>query len=291
MISLILNIVADIKPGYISDTFFSFNQIVAIGLKKGFESLGHTINIVNVRDPDKDLVPKCDHIIVTSGWSMNRIKPNDIYKRRLRRSCSGLLTVYLDADYAQYDEWFDRVFTVVRPLPNSSSKYIYAGWGADPDLFYIQPGPKKIFVDSYLTTSSGKFLEEEFSKAFKLANIPLIQPIRYYSDGRVPWSAMRSFMLQCSFFCCTQGKGESGLNKIEACYCGMPLLIHKDFYNPRTESSLECFLWSDPEDLAQYLRDFPADPERRESIRAKALRHTWVKSAKRILEGLNADEL
>ncbi len=281
------NFVADMTNKSDPDKFFSFNQIVAYQLRNAMEQKGYTVNIVACRDED---IPLAKHTLVFSGWSMNQIRENPPYKERLRKATLGLLCVYLDSDLPKFDGWFERVFTVIEPLPTSSAKYVYAGWGADPDIFYPEKHPPTIFVDSFIGDMfDGEYdiVEKLYREAFpELERLgwEVFQPIEYYKDKRVLFGEYQKMIRRGSAYFLTQ-VGESGLSKIEGLYCGMELIVHKKAYRPRTEGKYQgCFhVWETVDDLIEHMywvRD------RKKEIREIALKDNWPAVADRILTEL-----
>ena len=281
---MIFNIVADIKPGFNPDLFFSFNQVVGWSLANALEQKGHEINIVDVRDPEIGKVPICDHTIVTAGWSMKQIRKGEEYKRIIKENTRGKVCVYLDADLTQYDKWFDLVFTVVRPLTSSSDSYVYAGWGVNPDLLFIEEEGPWIFLDSYCSDLPGYGKMEPYYEIYDQVmseKLYFDQPIRQYTKLRLKWYQMRPFIRRAHHYCCTQ-LGESGLPRLEASYCGAILVVPDIIYKERTFGDLEYRTWSTKKELKQILLEVPD----REAIRKKAMNHTWEKVVTRILNAL-----
>ena len=103
----------------------------------------------------------------------------------------------------------------------------------------------------------------------------------YHGSKRLRWTQVQELLRKTHYYCCTQ-PGESGLTRIEAATCGALLVVPRPLYKPRTMASLEHRIWDTKADLVKILKT-ETDPE---TIRKKALEHSWDKVASRIINVL-----
>lgn len=282
----------------LNSQFFIFNMSVGLFLSKALRKKGVECNIVH--DRDFSAVAKADHTIAISGRSMLLLRgtsqggkeySNEVkkqcrnYRRMVKNFTSGKIAIYLDADYSGWAEYFDHVFTLVKPMPNASKKYVYAGWGADPEYCYPEHSEKAVFLDSLMYG----YYKEKYNKIYDTykeilptSGLKVYNPIpKYHGTKRIKWTEMQEILRKCHFYCLTQ-PGEGGLTRIESATCGALLVVPEEFSNLRSISSLEHKVWKTKEDLSRILKT-ETDPQ---IIRKKALKHSWDKVASRILEAL-----
>jgi len=284
---------------------FRFNAVVAWNLSKAFKKQGYETNFVYADGKSwrrLQIPPKADHTISISSASMLLLRgthwrgqhyPENIkeatkkYRQKIESSTNGKITVYLDADYSGWADYFDHIFTVVKPMPKSPKKYVYAGWGADPEYFYPEQKEKAVYLDTldYGGVYKGKYdkIYDTYRKVLSESKIKLYDPLPKYGGIRLPWSEIQKIMRKCHYYCCT-ALGESGLTRIEAATCGALLVIPRSFYKPRTMASLAHKIWNTKADLVKILKT-KTNPK---AIRKKALTHSWNKTASRILKTLYA---
>jgi len=262
---------------------------VAWFLREALKKQHVECRLVYSKDIPTVTVPYADHTLVTSAIAMKAMRKDPEYRERVRGSTKGKLTVYLDAAYAYWDGIFDRVFTVVEPFGKSSKKYVYAGWGADPQYCYPDQGPRAVFVDSLMYG----FYGGRFDHVYELIDTVLVElswrvPLQiycpfpdYHNRKVMTWLEVQQILRRCHFYMCTQD-GEGGLTRIEAATCGALLVVPKPLYRHRTMGSLEHAIWTSKEELRQILKS-NTDPD---AISRKARAHTWDKVASRILAEL-----
>lgn len=286
---MIINLVCDLTEGGTLDQYFSFNMTTSWFLRAALEKQGHTCRVIPSREIMTCPIPKADHTLVTSAIAMKAIRKNTDYLERVRRSTKGKLTLYLDAAYAYWDKIFDVIFTVVKPFTKSSSKYVYAGWAADPEYCYPDQRARAVFCDSLMYGFYNgrldhiyKQIETVFAEFRETESLTIYCPFPDYHNRQViTWPSMQRILRRCHFYVCTQD-GEGGLTRIEAATCGALLVVPKPLYRPHTMSSLEHVIWTSRKELHTILKS-NTEPEK---ISRKARAHTWGKVASRILEEL-----
>jgi len=276
-----INLLCDLTEYSTIQNLYGFNQVVAWSLRDVFRKLGHECRFVSCLI---DTIPEADYTIDFSITSRRRMwEPG--YYRAVRTATKKKLAMYIDADYKGCDKPYDIVFTVVEPLPESSEKFVYGGWGADPRCFYPEQAERAVFLDSYLWGwHEGRY--DHIYKTYEevLPKLPLktYQPQRFYEKSpRLRWVEIQTIMRKAHYFCCTQ-IGEAGLMRIEAATSGALLVVPEELYMPRTMSSLEHRIWRTSQELIEILGSV-TDPK---SIRDKALKHSWDATASRIISGL-----
>lgn len=281
------------------ETLFSFNGVVAWSLRKEFIKRGIEVRLISDQQFWSDDIPEADHSIVISGFVMRTIRDDPTFHQKVRQATKGKLTLYLDADYAHWWKFFDHVFTIVKPI-RPQIQYVYAGWGADPNIFYPDQDDKAIFIDSLMYGKyKGKFdniydnikdlfhISEEklnskkpviYKTTINGMEITVYLPIPLYRGNVVPWSEFRHTQRKCHFYLCTQ-LGDGGLTRIESAICGSLLVVPKPFLRPRTMDSFEHTVYETKQELIETLK-IKTNPQ---AIRKKALEHSWDKVVKRML--------
>ena len=272
-------------------TFKTFNQVVAYSFGEAFKRQGLRVNYSNVGEPYKwEKLPMAENTLVIAAAAVNNLRDDPRYLRQLRKKTKGKLCMYLDSDYAGYDEYFDRIFTVVKPRKihgKNNHKYVYAGWGADPELF--KPDKSDVptmFVDAYRKDWEDpryKWIYEILDEVMSETTLRIHHPIHHhYSQERIYWTDMAKMFNESHYFLSTQGPAESGLPRIESATSGCLLVVPEPLYMARTMGTLEHRIWSDKAELLDILSELPDHRK----CRRKALKHSWDKSVKRILEEL-----
>lgn len=286
-----INLISNLGEDSKQEDLFVFNHVVAWSLRKAFKKKGVEGNLVRDHDLLTKSPPKADHTLVISGIAMYYVAGTHRFVRgktptvrsRIRKTSKGKIAVYIDADYPQWFKHFDHVFTVVKPRKHP--KCVYAGWGADPELFYPDQGKRALFLDSLrYGVYNNKFnhIYDVYKEALPKTGIKTYNPVPIKGQSkRIPWSEYQNMMRKCHFYCCTQ-LGESGLTRIEAATCGALLVVPRPLYMPRTMASLEHRIWNTKADLVKILNT-KTDPK---AISKKALLHSWDKVASRILKTL-----
>jgi len=282
--------------------FFIFNMSVGFFLGEALRKKGVECNIVH--DREVSTAPRADHTIAISGRSMLMLrgtasggkeyskaikKKCRSYRSAVKKATRGKIAIYLDADYSGWAEYFDHVFTLVNPKPKASKKYVYAGWGADPEYCYPQQsGPKRpraVFLDSlmygYYDNKYNK-IYDIYKKTLPKCGLRIYDPIpKYHGIKRIRWTEMQKILGKCHYYCLTQ-PGEGGLTRIEAATCGALLVAPRAFSKLRSISSLEHKIWDTKEELVNILLT-TTDVK---AIRKRALEHSWDKVAGRIIDTL-----
>lgn len=282
-----INLISNLNEDEGPETFYTFSDVVAWELQRSFRKLDVTARRINARDIEAEAPPIADHTIVVSALAMRLVLDNKDYLTRLRKSTAGQLCLYLDSDAGNWDQYFDCVFSVIQPKTNRLSlNYIYAGWGASPDLFYPDQKEKTLYLDSFLYGHPKRALLDkvfdEYTRILPTTGIKIYNPHPHYDgEGRVAWPRIQEMLRECHFFCDTK-YGNSGLIRLEAATCGALLVVNKKTYMPRTMNSLEYRIWETERELREILA-METNPEK---IRKRALEHSWDKTARRILDAL-----
>ena len=298
-----INLISNLKTEEgLNSRFFTFNMSVGFFLSKALRKKGVKCNIVN--DQKLSTSPRADHTIAISARSLVKLRGTDRggkeYSEEVKKKCrsyriavekitSGKIAVYLEADYFGLAEYFDHVFTVAKPRANASEKYVYAGWGADPEYCYPRQSgparPRAVFLDSLMYGYyGGKFnkIYDIYKEILPKCGLTVYDPIpKYHGIKRIKWTEMQKILGKCHYYCLTQ-PGEGGLTRIEAATCGVLLVVPRAFSKLRCISSLEHRVWDTEADLVKILKT-KTNPK---AIRKKALAHSWDKVAERILETL-----
>lgn len=304
---MIINLFSYNTESSTPDTFFSFNQVVAWSLHEALKKRGVETRFIGNGQFVEESTPKADHSIVISSYTMKAVRDSPALHQKMREATKGKMALYLDSDYTDWWKVFDLVFTVVKPV-TTNPQYVYAGWGADPELFYPDQDDKAIFIDSLMYGKyKGRFdsIYDDIKSVFHISDgqlkikkplthkttvngtkITVYMPIPTYRGNKILWPEFGSIQRKCHFYLCTQ-LGESGLSRIESATCGALLVVHEAFYRPRTMDSLECRMWRTRDDLLDILLtdvDVKANRE-------KALEHSWDKVVERMIGVFDAQKV
>lgn len=286
---MLINIVSNISEKCVIDDLRFFNNTVAWFLRKAFEKRGIEIRLVSDSILKSKAVPDADHTIVISAAATYWIRTMPEIYKKVRNATKGKVTLYLDADMNAFltGDYFDFIFTVVPPRPGRDPRFIYAGWGADPEYSHPEQEEMAIFLDSLMWGKYGGRYEEVYKiyeEVLASCGLKVYNPLPIYGKSeRVPWLEMQAIIRKCHYYCCTQ-VGESGLTRIESATSGALLIVPKalSITMPRTIESLEHRIWETRDELIEILNT-KTDPE---AISKKALDHSWDKAAQRISEVL-----
>ena len=285
---MIINLVSNLDENFDLHKFNAYNHVVAYSLREALQELGHDVNMVKDHDVGSK-TPVANHTIVISAIGMVNIRDRPLYRRILRSATEKKLCLWLDAAFAQWGEHFDRVLTVVPPYEDSSEKYRWVGYAADPELFYPDHQEKTVFVDSYMWGwyhGAHDWIYRCIQEVRSESEIRFLQPVPIYNKGsRAFWPEMINTFRSSHFHVTTQ-IGHFGLTNIEATTCGAQLVIHEDLDEPRSwPFDMPHVTWKTKEDLEEILATWPKLRENRRM----AMEHTWLKVASRILEALIYD--
>jgi len=325
---MIVNLIGGIHEDTIPNQIKAYNAVVSYFLNKALRKLGVETNFVDYHDIYKHNPPPCDHTIVIVGSAFVEFdtvratgRPHifgtkerrQIAKEfcdRIYNSTNDKTTLLIDKAFRYWDQYFDIVFTVATPTfpldPSSEDflrtygkesksklwlypeKYVYAGWGADPEYCYPDKNEQKtIFVDGYETSTK---YYNQCKKWYAIINRVLksltdtkTHLIYDYSDGkRQPWPTFQRMLRESHFYIDPQ-LGATGLTRIEAGMCGCLIISAKEMYGAWALDPLETACWETEAELRAIL-DRETNPQR---IHARARVQTWDKVAKRIVAGLN----
>lgn len=279
------------------------NMIYAWFLNKWFKKRGVDSRLVNHRFhlPIKarnlkkaNLYPTiADHLIITSRGGYSRILGVPGYYEKLKEITKKKITLFLCSDYytgrfRQLPKYFDHVFTQVQPKTHLKPKYVYTGWGADPEYCYPEKKEKAVYLDSLMYGYYGgryDHIYEIYEKTIPKLEIKLYHPLpRYKGTKRTGWLTHQKLVRASHFYCLTQ-PGEGGLTRLEAATGGALLVVPEAFSKLRSISGLERRVWKTEEDLIEILET----PFSARIIRKKALEHSWEKTVDRILTVLEGD--
>lgn len=234
-----------------------------------------------------------DYTLITSRSGYSQILGTPGYYEKLKKLTKKKIAIYLCSDLhtgrnVHLPKYFDHIFTQVQPKPGLDPKYVYAGWGADPEYCYPEKKEKAVYLDSLMYEyykgrydSIYKIYEETIPKL----EIKLYHPLpRYKGTKRTGWLTHQKLVRASHFYCLTQ-PGEGGLTRLEAATGGALLVVPEAFSKLRSISGLERRVWKTEEDLIKILEK----PLNARAIRKKALEHSWEKTVERILRVLEGD--
>lgn len=283
------------------EDLIAFNGVVAWSLRKAFRKQGVKARLVSDKQLYEEDIPEADNSIAISSWVMRSIRDDAKIRTKIRNATRNKLVLYLETDYGHWEKFFDYVFTVIKPT-HGQERYLYGGWGADPEFFYPEQDEKAIFIDSLMYEYNyGKAIDDAYDLIKEVFSLPeenlktgksvvyetvvggdpitvyMPNPI-YKTLSRLPWPEMQKIMRKCSFHLCTQ-RGEAGLPRIEAATCGALLLVPEGLYRPRSMDSLDHIRWQTKQELINALA-VKTNPVK---IRKRALEHSWDKVVKRML--------
>lgn len=294
---------SELRPDSELKNIFRPNAVYAWFLNKWFRKRGVDSRLVmdNFHKPVNARQLKragyypqiADHTIVTSYRGYFLILNTPGYYEKLRNLTRDKIVNYLCSDYhtgksKDRVKYFDHILTQVEPHPNRHKKYIYVGWGADPEYCYPEKGEKAVYLDCLMHGYyEGKYdyIYDIYQKVLPRPDIKLIHPIPVYRGvKRMGWLKHQKLVRAAHFYCLTQ-PGEGGLTRIEAATGGALLVVPEAFSKLRIISSLERRVWTTKEDLIKILEK----PFSARAIRKKALEHSWDKTVDRILKVLEGD--
>lgn len=296
---MIINLFSYNSETTTTNDLFAFNQVVAWSLREAFTKVGIETRFVQDGQFWEEEIPEADHSIVISGFVMKTMRNNSAFYQKVRQATRGKVTVYLDADYSGWWKFFDHVFTIVKPT-RSQAQYVYAGWGADPNIFYPDQDDKAVFIDSLMYGKyDGEFdgIYDDIKDVFHISEEQLYSknqviyettvdgitvtvyiPMPTYRAFRVPWPDFGPIQRKCHFYICTQ-LGEGGLTRIESATCGALLVVPKPLFRPKTMAPLEHVVYETKQELIEILKA----ETNTEKIRGKALEHSWDRVVTRML--------
>ena len=273
------------------ENIFRPNAVYAWFLNKWLQKMGVDSRLVHDLLELKNNV--ADHTLITSYRGYYLILNEPEYYQKIRKFTKDKIVNYLCSDYSSgmskhRVKYFDYIFTQVKPRPNRNKKYVYAGWGADPEYCYPEKGEKAAYLDCLMHGYyKGKYdyIYDIYKEVFPCLDIKLIHPIPVYRGvKRMGWIKHQKLVRAAHFYCLTQ-PGEGGLTRIEAATGGALLVVPKAFSKLRIIQSLEYKVWRTKEDLIKILET----PTNIELIRQKALKHSWEKAVKRIMSVLDEE--
>ena len=326
--AMIVNLISSITKDNVLHQLNTYNSVVAYFLNKALRKLGVETNLAYYGNIYEHTPPSCDHTVVIVGSAfvnfdtMRATQRSHIFGTaeqrqtaknfcdRIYNSTRGKTTLLIDTNFSYWDRYFDIVFTVTTPKfplkPTSKrflkaygsesknkwwlypEKYVYAGWGADPEHCYPDKNEQKtIFVDGY--EQSTKYYNQckkwyaIIDRVLKSLTDTKTHLIYNYSDGkRHPWPTFQRMLRESHFYIDPQ-LGSTGLTRIEAGTCGCLIVSAKEMYGAWALDPLETACWSTEEGLRKIL-DGETNPQR---IHERAKVQTWDKVAERIVAGLN----
>ena len=267
------------------ENIFRPNAVYAWFLNKWFRNAGVDSRLVNDLPTLESNV--ADHTLVTSYRGYYLILNEPGYYKKIRKFTKDKIVNYLCSDYhsgmsKDRVKYFDYIFTQVHPLPNRDEKYVYVGWGADPEYCYPEKDEKAVYLDCLMHgyyNGVHDHIYDMYQKVLPRLDIKLIHPIPVYRGmQRLGWIKHQKLVRAAHFYCLTQ-PGEGGLTRIEAATGGALLVVPQKFSKLRTISSLEHRVWETEEELIKILEK----PFSARIIRKRALKHSWEKTVDNIL--------
>lgn len=281
MINLVCNLGEDAKL----DDLNAYNTVVAWFLREALERKGVDSRLVQGHTLLEQPPQVADHTVVFSNHAMTRARKNPKYLSALRKITRGKLTLWLDASWMGWDQYFDYVFTVARPHQGKPSRYKHVGYGADTRYLYPEQEEKAVFLDSLMWG----FYNRNYDPIYKIyvevlptLDVKVYSPVPIYNKTpRVPWLEMQAARRKCHFFLVTQ-LGGFGLGRIETATCGALVVQPKKLNRPHLNVDLTMEIWSTREELIKILES-EVDVE---AVSRKARLHSWDKSASRLLKTL-----
>lgn len=256
--------------------------MVAWFLREALLEAGHDVELQRDHDNPGSVV---DHTLMISNVGMTKYRGSSGYRRLVRETTRGKVTLWLDVDIEGWDAIFDRVFTTTAPRAARGPKYIHAGWAADPGHCYPDKDGKEIFIDPYMWGWYGGEYDgiyENYRAILEALGYKVHQPVKTYNKGRITWLELQAIFRRAQFSLVTQ-VGMWGLTNIEAAMAGCLLVIPQAINRPNTwPSQLQHVTWRNKQQLIYILQG----PTNVEAICAAAAPNTWDKAAARVLEGL-----
>ncbi len=279
---------SELGPNSKLERIFRPNAVYAWFLNKWFKKIGVDSRLIHdLLQLEKNIA---DHTLITSYRGYDLILREPRYYGKIRKFTRKKIVNYLCSDYhsgmsKHRVKYFDHILTQVKPYPNRHEKYVYVGWGADPEHCYPEKGEKAVYLDCLMHGYyKGKYdyIYDIYQKVLPRPDIKLIHPIPVYRGvKRMGWIEHQKLVRAAHFYCLTQ-PGEGGLTRIEAATGGALLVVPEAFSKLRIIQSLERRVWKNEEELIKILEK----PFSVRAIRKKALEHSWEKTAKRIIKVL-----
>lgn len=284
-----INLIGNIYENSHLETINAPSEIYTWFLHRAFVEDGVDVRLVNESKLLKEMPPRADHTIVISSANSHSIR--DVkHIKKLRSFTTGKLTCYMNIDKMRRgsEQYFDHCFTQIAPRSSHLEKYIYAGWGVDPNLSYPEQDGKAAFLDSkglYRSmVQKTKKAYQTYDNVLPKLDIKVYNPVPVYNKSkRLPYLDYQTILRKCHYFLCTHF-GEGGLNRLEAAACGALLVVPTKLYRKRTMQLLNHRIWHTEEELIEVL----SEHVNIEANRQRALEHTWDKVAKRILDVLRS---
>ena len=267
------------------ENIFRPNAVYAWFLNKWFRKVGVDSRLVNDLPTLESNV--ADHTLITSYRGYYLILNEPGYYEKIRKFTKDKIVNYLCSDHhsgmsEHRVKYFDYIFTQVEPHSNRDEKYVYVGWGADPEYCYPEKSEKAVYLDCLMHgyyNGVHDHIYDMYQGVLPRSDIKLIHPIPVYRGvQRLGWLKHQKLVRGAHFYCLTQ-PGEGGLTRIEAATGGALLVVPEAFSMLRIISSLEHRVWKTEEDLIKILET----PFSARVIRKKALEHSWEKTVDRIL--------
>ena len=283
-----INLISRLNDTSRLETLTFHNDICAWFLHKALIDAGVDSRLISDSKRVKSPQPETDHTIVVSEAAYIRMRNEGGYTQRMRASTMGKLTCYINTDKLRgNDRIFDYCFTHIGPVNYRPEKYIYAGWGVDPDCSYPEQNEKAAFLDSKhqhpRKLRKIRKAYQTYDRVLSEHDIKIHNPVIAYNESRrrLPYPDYQAILRKCHYFLCTHIE-EGGLNNLEAAACGALLVVPRALYRKRTMSLLNHRVWSTEKELRNILHE-DVDIE---ANRRRALEHTWDHVAQRILSTL-----
>jgi len=298
--NLIINLFSYNNEATTINKLSTFNQVVAWSLRKAFKKIGVETRFVSDTQFCEEDIPEADHSIVISSFVASEIRAISSLRKKIRDATRGKLTFYLDSDYSGWLSCFDYILTVIPPV-QKDPRYVYAGWGADPEFFYPEQEEKAVFIDCLMYGYYQNKFDHYYDTIAKTFQVPIrnlltghplhyktkingkkitvYMPLPTYRKKKKFWHEMQKILRKCHYYVCTQ-LGESGLTRIESATCGALLVVATQLYRHRTMDYFEHVIWETKQELSDIVM-METDPK---AISQKALEQSWDNAATRIIK-------
>ena len=326
---MIVNLIGTITDNTETHHLTQFNNVVTFFLHRALKSLGVDSNLVPYETIYNTSPPTCDHTIIIVGSAFvefdtrqAKLRPHifgteerrKIAKKfcdRIYNSTRDKVTLYIDSNYPYWDSYFDKVFTVAPPKwpkdPTSDAfskkwgesgsgqwihpeRYVYAGWGADPEYCYPDKGEQKtIFVDGYHKNIKYYNICKKWyviiDRVLRSLDDAKTHRIHNYSGGeRCKWPELQKRFRESHFYIDPQ-YGRTGLTRIESAMCGCSLVIAEPMFRPWAMNQGTTLTWNTEKELKKILNSETNPKQNHEKVK----HITWDKVAKRMIVELEDD--
>lgn len=306
---MIVNLIGTITDNTQIHHLTQFNSVVTFFLHRALKGLGVDAQLVPYGQIYDKAPPTCDHSIVIVGSAFVEFDTKRAKQRphifgteerrkiakqfcdRIYNTTRDKVTLYIDSNYAHWDSYFDKIFTVAppkwsgRPSPKlwtHPERYVHVGWGADPEYCYPDKNKQKtIFIDFYETNPAYIKRAKGFYDIYDRV-LGEMTDAKIYDNRRRqlqrPWPDIQKLFRESHFYIDPQ-YGRTGLTRIESAMCGCLLVTAKNMFAPWAMGQLTAATWTFEKELRRILEG-QTNPKQ---IHDKVKHITWNEVAKRII--------